>query len=147
MFYGYCPPLFSSNLFFFFFHFYSSYLSDPYTLFHRFSSIFESSTIAWTIANTGINTQWLTALCEALVAVRCCKENWNTETISQRCWFTLTAMCKEEPRESWGALGVCGRTATLNTWLSKVVCGPAELDTWEGNITWMDIWQRTPLHF
>lgn len=49
--------------------------------------------------------------------------------------LSLTAMCRVEPRESWGALGVWGRTATLNTWLSKLVCGLAELDTWKGEIT------------
>lgn len=54
--------------------------------------------------------------------------------------LSLTAMCREEPRESWGALGVWGRTATLNTWLSKLVCGLAELDTWGGKIMWKDKW-------
>lgn len=57
---------------------------------------------------------------------------------SHLCGVILTAMCKEEPRESWGALGVWGRTATLNTWLSKLVWGLAELDTWEGKATWIN---------
>lgn len=61
--------------------------------------------------------------------------------------LSLTAMCREEPRESWGALGVWGRTATLNTWLSRLACGLAELDTWEGKATGMDKWTSWSFNF
>lgn len=122
------PSYLAFQIYFFYYSLYSSYLSGAYTLFLGFN--------LWTKHNcTDYSKQRnqhlvVTARCEALVTEHCRR---NTETSSQWC-FTLTAMCKEEPRESWGALGVCGRTATLKTWLSRLACGLAELDTWEQKI-------------